>query len=369
MKRIVISALAAVILGPCATYAADLANGQELARSCALCHGIFGQGTPGRLSPRIAGMPKEYLVKAMKDYVEGTRRYPLMVRAAGLDRWTEKDFDDVASYLASLDLSSDRRFDVTGHLGDPEAGEDIYKSDCKNCHNRDGYGKPSKEAPPLAGQHPEYLYTVMKGFREKYRIHANDPEDESFKDYTDQDYINLTAYLATLDDAKVVAGYHFVPPMYERVARLPSAPQRSGLEITDIKQTVVRMPLENGVTTEAAEAAMLGKAEQTGLKVLSQQRVSQFLEKKGVETPHLTIYQFCDPMDARTMVMANPIFASYMPCRIAMVADPDGKIWLTMLNLDMLINSQLLPQNVVETAVKVNRQMLDVMAAGAAGKP
>jgi hypothetical protein len=37
------------------------------------------------------------------------------------------------------------------------------------------------------------------------------------------------------------------------------------------------------------------------------------------------------------------------------------------LNLDMLIDSELLPAEVVETAIRVNQQMLDVMTAGASG--
>jgi uncharacterized protein (DUF302 family) len=84
--------------------------------------------------------------------------------------------------------------------------------------------------------------------------------------------------------------------------------------------------------------------------------------------PHLSIYQFCNPLDARLMVIADPVFSSYMPCRISMVEDADGKLWLMMLNLDMLINSKLLPAEVIETAIRVNQQMLDVMAAGAVGK-
>ena len=39
-----------------------------------------------------------------------------------------------------------------------------------------------------------------------------------------------------------------------------------------------------------------------------------------------------------------------------------------MLNQDMLINAELLPAEVVETAIRVNQQMLDVMTAGASGK-
>jgi cytochrome c553/uncharacterized protein (DUF302 family) len=351
-------------------WAADMANGQMINKSCALCHGIYGQGASGKLSPRIAGLPKEYIIKAMKDYVEGKRVYPLMVRTSQIDRFTEKDYDDIATYLSSLDLSSDRRFNIIARYGNPAAGEETYQDDCKTCHKRDGYGSARKEAPPLAGQHPEYLYTTMRNFKQGARIHANDPEDETFKDYSDNTFIDITAYLATLDDKKIVDGYAFRPPRYEPVAMRPRPrDEPRGIEITDITQTVVKMPFEKGVTAEQAEEAMLAKAEEIGLKKVAQQKVSSFLAKQGVEMPHLSIYQFCNPMDARLMVIADPVFSSYMPCRISMVEDSEGKLWLMMLNLDMLINSKLLPSEVVETAVRVNTAMLDVMAAGAAGKP
>lgn len=350
--------------------AADLANGQRLNKSCALCHGLHGQGASGKLSPRIAGLPREYIVKAMKDYVNGTRAYPLMVKTSQLDKFSDRDFEDVAAYLSSLDLSSDERFNIQPAFGDAKKGKKVYKSDCRNCHNRDGYGKPSKEAPPLAGQHPAYLYTTMRGFAEGHRIHANDKEDDTFSEYEDADFINLAAYLATLDDKKVVAGYRFAPPMYRPSFVRPVREELSNsIQITDITQTVVRMALGDGVTTDAAESAMIAKAKEIGLKKVAQQKVSKFLSKKGVKMPHLSIYQFCNPMDARLMVIADPVFSSYMPCRISMVEDGDGKLWLMMLNLDMLINSELMPTEVVETAVRVNQQMLDVMTAGSAGKP
>lgn len=351
-------------------WSADLANGQMINKSCALCHGAHGQGAAGRLSPRIAGLPKEYIIKAMKDYVDGTRVYPLMVRTSQIDKFTERDYQDVAAYLASLDLSSDEMFNIRSRIGgDVGEGKDIFRSDCKNCHNRDGYGKPSKEAPPLAGQHPEYLFTTMRNFSQGTRIHANDKEDDTFEDYKDTDFVNLTAYLATLDDARIVQGYAFRPPMYRPAFARPQRRELSqSIQITDITQTVVRMAIEKGVDTAAAEKAMIAKAEEIGLKKVAQQKVSQFLEKQGVEMPHLSIYQFCNPMDARLMVIADPVFSSYMPCRISMVEDSDGKLWLMMLNLDMLIDSKLLPPEVIETAIRVNQQMLDVMTAGASGK-
>jgi len=58
---------AALLLLSLPTIAAGLANGQRLNKSCALCHGLLGQGASGKLSPRIAGLPREYIVKAMQD--------------------------------------------------------------------------------------------------------------------------------------------------------------------------------------------------------------------------------------------------------------------------------------------------------------
>jgi uncharacterized protein (DUF302 family) len=113
---------------------------------------------------------------------------------------------------------------------------------------------------------------------------------------------------------------------------------------------------------------MLSKAVELNLRLVGRQDVSKELESRGVDSPYLSIFQFCNPMDARVMVINNPIFASYMPCRISMVEDQSGKTWLMMLNLDMLINSELLPSAVVDTAIKVNQQMLDIMVAGATGE-
>ena len=68
------------------------------------------------------------------------------------------------------------------------------------------------------------------------------------------------------------------------------------------------------------------------------------------------------------MVQFNTLSAAYMPCRIAVVEDQEGQVWLMMLNLDMLINSKLLPPEVTEIAIRVNQAMLDVMVAGATGE-
>ncbi|MCU7948270.1 MAG: DUF302 domain-containing protein [Candidatus Thiodiazotropha sp. (ex Cardiolucina cf. quadrata)] len=140
------------------------------------------------------------------------------------------------------------------------------------------------------------------------------------------------------------------------------------INITDINQTVVQMSVKDGVTKDDAVQALMSRAAEINLKYVARQQVSKELEARGLKTPYLDIFQFCNPEDARKMIMHDPIYAAYMPCRIAMVEDKEGKLWLMMLNLDMLINSELLPPELTEIAIRVNQAMLDVMVAGATGE-
>ncbi|MBL3590021.1 MAG: hypothetical protein DIZ78_16400 [endosymbiont of Escarpia spicata] len=154
-------------------------------------------------------------------------------------------------------------------------------------------------------------------------------------------------------------------PTTALAADKPTMPQ---INITDIKQTVVQMSLQDGITREDAIQALMSRAAEINLKFVARQEVSKELQARGLKTPYLDIFQFCNPEDARKMIMHDPIYAAYMPCRIAMVEDKNGKLWLMMLNLDMLINSQMLPAELTEIAIRVNQAMLDVMVAGATGE-
>jgi cytochrome c553/uncharacterized protein (DUF302 family) len=374
-------------LVPWQAQAADLANGERINRSCALCHGLYGQGTPSRLSPRLAGQDKEYLEKATKDYRDGVRAAPTMVKTSGLDQMTDQDIADVAAYLAKLEVPGYALFDVKAIQGDAKDGVKDFK-ECKNCHGTDGMGKPDKDIPRLAGQHTPYLFQSMKMFQWRKRKHGKDDEDQLlFDDFKDEDIFNLTAHIATLDDEQYLAARKTADRqvvMAERKAQMDerraeararhearrggTAQPASGLQITDITQTVAQMQLKEGLTPADAVQAMLSKAAELNLKQVGMQEVSKELEARGVKSPHLTILQFCDPDDAKTMIVHNPIFASYMPCRIAVVEDQAGKYWVMMLNLDMLIDSKLIPPEVTEIAIRVNQGMLDVMVAGATGE-
>lgn len=136
----------------------------------------------------------------------------------------------------------------------------------------------------------------------------------------------------------------------------------------DIEQSVVKQPLAEDVTAEDAIDAMQSKAVELNMKIVAHQPLSKELEARGVDTGRLEIFQFCNPMDAHEMVKFNPIFAAYMPCRIALVEDQEGKLWVMMLNLDMLINNAPLPPELKEIAMRVNDTLNKIMMAAATGE-
>jgi uncharacterized protein (DUF302 family) len=139
------------------------------------------------------------------------------------------------------------------------------------------------------------------------------------------------------------------------------------INITDIKQTVVQMSVQKGVTREEAIQALMSRAAEINLKYVARQQVSKELEARGLKSPYLDIFQFCNPEDAREMIMFDPIYAAYMPCRIALVQDNDGKYWLEMLNLDMIINAYELPAELQAIAITINGEMLSIITAGSTG--
>jgi uncharacterized protein (DUF302 family) len=135
----------------------------------------------------------------------------------------------------------------------------------------------------------------------------------------------------------------------------------------EIGQTVLKMGLAEGVTPDAAIEAMNSKAVELNMKLVGHQNVGAELEARGIESPRLEIFQYCRPEDAVKMVRFNTIYAAYMPCRIALVQDSDGRYWLEMLNLDMIINAYDLPPELQAIAITINGEMLSIITAGATG--
>jgi len=139
------------------------------------------------------------------------------------------------------------------------------------------------------------------------------------------------------------------------------------LDIIDITNSVLKMPLDKGVSVHDAHMSINLKAEELNMKKVGYLPVSNELRARGLNPRHLEIFQFCNPEDAMKMVEFNTIYAAFMPCRIALVEDKNGHLWLQMINLDMIIDKYPLPEELRKIAITINAQMLAIITAGVKG--
>ncbi len=119
---------------------------------------------------------------------------------ASLHSLSEDDIDDVAAYYESINLEKIRPGlgSIPQWPGNIEEGSEIYNEECKSCHRKTGMGKSRKGIPALALQYPRYLFRQIKMFQWDQRVHDDDPEDETFDDFTDLQIESILAYVSSL---------------------------------------------------------------------------------------------------------------------------------------------------------------------------
>ena len=211
---------AAVNLPPTSLAEPDLDYGEEINETCAACHGEYGEGTIDGEYPRLAGLPRNYLEKQLRDFKSRARLNIPMLPYATERELPEEDLQAVAAYLESIKLPTklepldEENFNAYERLqkskqviniakldGDIEAGKKFYDKECANCHAKDGYGKIDKLVPPMTGQHSEYLRRQIQRYRDAERLHDEDPGDrEIFLQMTDKEVHDMLSYLSILDD-------------------------------------------------------------------------------------------------------------------------------------------------------------------------
>ena len=135
----------------------------------------------------------------------------------------------------------------------------------------------------------------------------------------------------------------------------------------DIDKTVLKLPLEDGVTIENAVESMKLRANILNIKLVAELPLSKQIAAMGEKSGFIGIYQFCEPLTAKKMVQYDMNFAAYLPCRISAVEDAQGKGWLLMMNMEMLLTNPKLNKELKQEAQTVWKNLLEIMKAGAAG--
>ena len=131
---------------------------------------------------------------------------------------------------------------------------------------------------------------------------------------------------------------------------------------------VVKRLLAPGVSMNDAVESMKLRANILNIKLVVELPLSKQIEAStGKPQRRMEIFQFCDALTAKAMVDANIDFAAYLPCRIALIEDAEGKTWLVMVNLDEVLANYRLAPDMQKQALGVRDSLLSIMDAGAKG--
>ena len=134
--------------------------------------------------------------------------------------------------------------------------------------------------------------------------------------------------------------------------------------------TVWKVPVQEGLGWEEVEQTMRFVANEHNIKNVGELPLSEQVQAMtGKPQRFLKIYMFCNPLTAADMFEYSTAFSAYLPCRISLIEDPQGKLWLYTLNMDMMIHGgEVLPEALKEEAIAVKDTILDIMNRGATGE-
>ncbi len=163
----------------------DPKAGEEIAATCAGCHGADGN-SPAPSFPKIAGLGEKYLTKQLRDIQSGAR--PVAQMAGQLDDKSDQDLKNLAAYFNSqtMQLSGAKEMTVKVNAGIEvdalKLGEKIFRAgnqeagtpSCTGCHSPRGLGNDPAGYPRLSGQYAEYIAAQLRSFRNGERTNDGD---------------------------------------------------------------------------------------------------------------------------------------------------------------------------------------------------
>ena len=134
-----------------------------------------------------------------------------------------------------------------------------------------------------------------------------------------------------------------------------------------VSASIQRFPLAEDVTIDDAIDSMKLRANTLNFKLVADLPLSEQVKAMGEEARYMRILAFCDALIAKRMVEYNLIFAGFLPCRIAVVEDANGKGWLVTMNMDMMLHAVDLPDDLKPLAKQVRDTIYSIVDAGVNG--
>ena len=130
------------------------------------------------------------------------------------------------------------------------------------------------------------------------------------------------------------------------------------------------IPVEEGLSADDVIESMKSIAVSRNFLFVGESPFSKQIEAiTGEPYRYVNFLSFCDARVGRQMLEYRNEYSGFMPCRIALVEDNEGKLTLYSMNLDMMIHGgRKLPDELKESSMRVRDTILAIMEGGAAGE-
>jgi uncharacterized protein (DUF302 family) len=130
------------------------------------------------------------------------------------------------------------------------------------------------------------------------------------------------------------------------------------------------MPVEEGLSAEDVVDSLKSLATTNNLLFVGESPFYQQVRAvTGEDYRYVNFLSFCDAQVGKLMLEYRDYFSGFMPCRIALVENREGQLWLYSMNLDFMIyGGKELPADLKEAAISVRNTLHTIMKGAAAGE-
>ncbi|VAW57917.1 hypothetical protein MNBD_GAMMA11-27 [hydrothermal vent metagenome] len=132
---------------------------------------------------------------------------------------------------------------------------------------------------------------------------------------------------------------------------------------------VVKVKVDEGVSAEDVDVSIRSIANELNIKNVGELPLSKQVEAiSGKPFRYVKIYLLCNAMTAASMLNYDDAYSSFLPCRLSVVEDAQGDIWIYTLNMDLMIHGgKPIPPALKEEAIKVRDILDEIMRRAAEG--
>jgi hypothetical protein len=130
------------------------------------------------------------------------------------------------------------------------------------------------------------------------------------------------------------------------------------------------VPVKEGLTPEEVIDSMKSLATARNFLFVGESPFYKQVEAiSGQKFRYVNFLSFCDAQVGKQMLEYRDQYSGFMPCRIALVEDKDGKLWLYSMNLDLMIHGgTALPDDIKASSLRVRDTIKQIMDGAAAGE-